>query len=127
MTRLVTPLTRALIRHDTRATVPATIVQEVHAPGAADEGGVPVATYTDGATEQWLYRRLRAREVVEGSETPLAEAEAWPMRHSVVRGVDRVRLTHLYDEALAAPITYEIVGGPVPDHITEHVYLRSVP
>lgn len=68
--------------------------------------------YADGVTTVCGLHMSPSREVMEAGQVALPDARLRLPIATVVANVDRVRVTHRYGAALAAPLTYEVIGLP---------------
>lgn len=91
-----------------------------------DAHGQPLATYTAAAAEPCMFRVLRASEQRDRSEVGRVDAEAYVALGATWDNLDRFQLTALHGEALAAPQTYTIVGGPFVVDTAQRLDLRRL-
>lgn len=90
---------------------------ELHEPVTGYVPGVPSICRFRGKKSEWR----------PNPEFALSEADALLQvpKDLVVRSVDRITITHRFGVQLASPLTYDVVGDPVPTIYSQHVMLQE--
>lgn len=81
------------------------------ADGATNDYGNPSDVYTDGAPTICGYKPTGTREVQQGNETVLIDAELRLPIATAIKSTDKVRLTKRFGESITA-LTFAVVGQP---------------
>ena len=75
-----------------------------------DARGKPIQTWTAGADGPCGFGPISSRDVMAGTQVPLAEARLRLPLTATFTNLDRIRITKRYDAALSASEDFEIVG-----------------
>lgn len=78
----------------------------------ANAYGIPGATYTAGQPVQCGYKARSSREVQQGNETVIVDAELRLPYGTQIASLDRVEVTHRYGDALTPTLLFNVVGQP---------------
>ena len=76
----------------------------------SDPYGKPIPTWTAGADVSCGFGTISSRDVMAGTQVPLAEARLRLPLTATFTNLDRIRITKRYDAALSASEDFEIVG-----------------
>lgn len=94
--------------------------------GARGSRGQPAASFVAQAPTRCTFVVNAAREALsESSGAAITDATVYLPQDTVIGPQDRFQLTHRLGRALAAPITYAVIGQPAPDLATLRVGLRA--
>lgn len=88
-----------------------TCVIMAFADGAINDYGNPSNVYTDGSPTICGYKPTGTREVQQGNETVLIDAELRLPIATVIKPTDQVRLIKRFGESITA-LTFAVVGQP---------------
>jgi hypothetical protein len=93
-------------------------VRLVFTAGTMDAYGLDrPETYEEGATLPCLFRKLKPGEAMEQTEVATIAGQLRLPKGTTMDARDRIRLTHLHGDALAAAQTYKIVGEPQDTYV----------
>lgn len=111
----ITPGQLAHQRQITAGTFTDTCQRQVYTPGSGSYGYK--GSYAPGASTPCLFAPRQKPDAMPGTDVRMVDAELyWPLGFEMGPD-DRVMITHIYGEAVAQPQTYEIVAGPVTEHV----------
>lgn len=80
---------------------------------AADNAyNLPEPTFTPGAPTDCGFKGNSRREVQDGGQVIVADAELRLASDTTITQLDRVRLTHKAGQELASPLTFDVIGHP---------------
>lgn len=74
-------------------------------------------TYQEAETLLCLFRRVKPGEAMEQAEVATIAGQLRLAKGTEIRARDRIRLTHLHGDTLAAAQTYRIVGEPKQTYV----------
>jgi hypothetical protein len=121
----ITPAQLAHQRLVTAPTFAATCQRLVHTAASGDYGyGAP--TYPAGVSLPCLFDPRVAGDANDVGAVRMVDADLYVAHDATLLPDDRVKITHLYGEAVASPQTFEIVAGPIVDGNVQHAELRLV-
>jgi hypothetical protein len=83
-------------------------------------------SYPAGASLDCLFQPHVAGDEMQQTEVSVITADLFYAPAQTLLDGDRVTITHLHGEAVAAPQTFAIVGGPVREHTMMHAKLELV-
>lgn len=93
--------------------------------------GYDSSSYADGSTVSCLYLPASTKErnewyATQGGQVFDMDASLYFLRTQTIDNKERVRVTKMHGEALATPLTFEIVAGPVTNHVRTKVAIKLV-
>lgn len=88
--------------------------------------GTDQPDYTDGATFACSFQEKSVKDAQEESEVVMGDADLFYAHDVTLLASDRVTITHLLNEAVASPQTYQVVAGPYIIHNVMYCELRLV-
>lgn len=97
-----------------------------HSSGAANAYGKPADSYVEGVPGPCGYKPRSIREVQQGNETVVIDAELRLPIGTVIKSTDRIRLIKRYGETLATPLLFAVAGQPAQGPSGLVVSLRRV-
>lgn len=80
--------------------------------GAANAYGVPVVTYSAGISSPCGYKARSSREVQQGNETVIIDAELRLPYGTTIDSKARIKLTHRFGQELTVKPTFNVIGEP---------------
>lgn len=89
-----------------------TCIVHRHSAATANAYGVPGATYAAGAPTACGYKARSSREVQQGNDTVIIDAELRLPHGTAIKSLDRVEVTHRYGDALTPALLFEVIGQP---------------
>lgn len=79
-----------------------------------DEFNLPAVTYTPGAPLSCGYDPSSSREVQDSGQVVITDGLIRLPAGTAITHLDRIQLTHRAGQALATPITFDVVGQVAP-------------
>lgn len=89
-----------------------TCVIQYATSGAANAYGVPTVAYTAGTPTPCGYKARSSKEVQQGNETVIIDAELRLPYGTDIKSNARVTLTHRFGVELAIKPTFNVIGEP---------------
>lgn len=102
-----------------------TCVIYTHSDGATDAYGSPSVTYSAGSAVACGYKPSSTREVQQGNETVIIDAQLRLAIGTAIGSRDRVQLTKRYGDSIT-PILFDVTGQPAQGPSGIVVNLRRV-
>lgn len=121
----ITPNQLAAHRLITAPTFTDTCQRLIYTEGSGNYGyGAP--TYPAGISMPCLFDPRPEPDANEAGAVLMVDADLYLAHDAMLLPDDRVKITHLYGEAVANPQTYAIVEGPIVDGNVMHAALSLV-
>jgi hypothetical protein len=123
---LVTSAQLAAERMATAETFTDTAQRLVYGASDGEYGPGTVGDYVAGASFACSFQPKSVRDAQGETQVQMEDADLYCAVGTTLDADDRLTITHLYGEAVANPLTYNVAAGPVLDGNLQHVELRLV-